>query len=285
MSLINIPSLMENLIGIKAKIGEITGISYDKRGNIIINAKGNRGKDINVPLTFNINIVSDVIPYMQKLSKLEKEKYKKDNFHFTRSDLIPFIAESRLPNEKYEGVLTILKPHLIKNRPFDFGALRAAATICKLEDEGTNEIEVNKLRQKLLLGHKCKWDHVLYNWLRCGEIFEQEIIPHMNFCLTITDNTKDFEKLFFPFWEQRLSFHPTKIFVPMYMPENKLFFGLSTRLVDNKEKEIKVYSRSSRNKLANKVINNFIRKNNNFEKEVKKYKLGLSDARTFIIKS
>jgi len=281
--MIKLLSLIENLLGIKSKIDEVTGYKYDKKGNLIVNVKS-KGKDSPVNITFNINIGSSVIPYMNKLSKLIEEKYQKENFHYIRNDLIPFIAESRLGNSPYEYILSVIKPHLIKSRPADFGALRAAATICKLEDEGTSELELNNIRGRLSLCQKCKWSNTLYNWLRCGEVFEQEIFPYMNFCLTVTDKSEDFEKLFFPFWDQRLAFHPTKIFISIMMTADDLWFNLEIRLIENKEKEVKVYSRASRNKLAEGVIDNFLRKQNKqFISDVRSYSLGNTPAKTYII--
>ena len=223
---------------------------------------------------------------MKELSTLINEKYAKEKFYFTRNDLLPFIAESRVPTERYERTLSIIKPHLIKIRPTEFGALRSAATICKLEDEGTSETELSAIRGKLSSCKICRWSNTFYNWLRCGEVFEQEIFPFMHFCIAVTDNSEEFSKLFLPFWYQRLAFHPTKVFVAKTMDVTELKFNLSIRLVDNKESEVKVYSRQSRNQIAKKAIDQFQRVHpNQFKIEIKKYLLGNTDARTFIIKN
>jgi hypothetical protein len=275
---------IKNLIDIASKIKgkKISDVKSDKNGNINVTIKVEGKKDSNVVVTVPVNLYTNAIPYTKELANLAKENYNKENFYYTRSDILPSIAENQIPAGEYDKIIEKIRPYLKKSRLYDLIALHHAATICRLEDSNAPEEEVATYRSLL----KTSRNYTLYNWLRCGDVFNEEILPQMNVCLTITgrDDISNFEKLFLPFWDNRLSFHPTKVFVSHWKSKRELFLDIKTRLLDNQVNEIKIYTRKSRNKFAENIIKNFIQKNDNFDFNIKSYKLGPTDARTFTIK-
>lgn len=281
-----IPSPIKNLFGLDVKAEEIRGVSLDKKGNVIINVKVSGKKDSIVTVSFPINLGTSAIPYLKGLSKVAKEKYLKENYFYTRADLLQPIAESQVTPKKYDDILSRLKPQLIKPRPKDIGCLRYAAIICNREDSGATEKELETYRGELYHVHHSTRGYTLYNWMRCGEVFEQEIFPFLNLCVTMSDKRDDFEKLFLPFWDGRINFHPNKIFVSRNMSTLDLQFNIKLRLIDNKQEEVRIYTRSSRIEFAKKAIEDFKMKMKDCTINVKEipYKYGTCACKTYILK-
>ncbi|MCK4634606.1 MAG: hypothetical protein KAT37_01915 [Candidatus Aenigmarchaeota archaeon] len=270
----------------KIKARDITGFKTDKHENVSIK-KIKLGKDSTLNLTVIINPKAKVTPYIKKLGGDLSKLYESGSY-FCRKDLLEPISDNQLPSKKYEHILTKMKPHLTKCRSKDIGALRYSMTICRLEDNKKDQSKIELYRKKIYNLYSSNRGYVIYNWLRCiDNIFEEEIFPYMNTCLTLAKNTEHFEKIFLPFWDGMIFYHPRKIFVSSWMATRELKYELDRRLYYNREREVKVYTRASRNKFVGKIIPDYI-KNKKFKKQkfqikTKDYKLGNTDAKTFII--
>ncbi|MFH1505884.1 MAG: hypothetical protein ABIE94_02750 [archaeon] len=272
-------SIIEKFADKLAEIKNIIGVKVDKKkGNLIVT--GEHAK-VTIPILV-INKNADATHYFNKLFPYQKIEYEAGK-HFVRSDLIKNIGETQLIESKYEKIIKELDKHLPKT---DIAAIRYAATMCRLEDTGMTEKEKENMMSQLGGFFKSKRGSTLYNWLRCDEVFEEEIIPQLKFCKSVSSGKeKTFHKLFDPYWESMLQFHPNKIFVSRTMDNKELAGEIYLRLIIHEREEIFVYTRRSRNEFAYEVIKDFLGEFSDYiSPKPKKYKIGSHPARKFTVK-
>jgi len=284
-----IKKVLTSKLGIN--IDSLTGYKKIEEGKYEVKFKNKNGQ-VEVKTIQNIIILPDtsLMPHINSLAKLEKDMYENKEAYFVKNTNIVDVAQSRQATS-YEGIIDKMRGHLQKFRPKDLGALRYAAMICHWEDTGTTEKEIEPMRKHLSAIYPIGSirGHTIYNWLRCGEVFDQEVFPKLDLCLAITDNDIDFEKSFFElFWDSRLAFHPSKIFVGRSMFETELRWEIRRRFdEDTTVKEINVYARRKKITLADTSIKGLLKSRKDLicpDEEIKEYPLGDSPARTYVIR-
>lgn len=268
--------------------GHITGYKNIENGKKFeITIKNKNGKIENKIINNNFILPNvTLLPHVGSLLPIEKDMYQKENAFFVKDVNILDISQSTILTS-YESIISKMNEPLKKFRLRDLGALRYAAIICKWEDEHATEKELEPMRKHLsdIYSGSIR-GHTIYNWLRCGEVFNQEVFPKIDFCKNITNNDADFEKSFFElFWDARLVFHPTKIFVGRYMADFELRWEIRRRFDEDETiNEIKVYARRKKIIYADKTIKSLLKSRKNLIYEAIDYTLGDSPARTYTIK-
>lgn len=281
-------NILKNLVGEIKKL-QIENVQRDERGNVNITGKDAKVLIVNI----QINDKTQVLPFLEELKKVEYEGFNNGEYVFSRADNVPYIAETRITPRDYERIIQEISPYIPSK---DLGAIRYAALVCKQEDELLSEKQLQKLRSVLVdyyaprEGDESKEKssrsrgYIIYNWVRCGEVFTEDVIPHINLCLGLTkEKGVVFDKIFLPYWIGLLEFHPKRIFVSRTMYKEELYDELYKRLVYKGEPEVFVYSRKNKNKLANRAVKRFIKDHNEFVYAPKKYTLGETKAMTLII--
>ncbi len=292
MKLPKLPNVDLNVL--KNIIGKVDKLELSKKdirkndiGQIII-VTGNENVIINQP----INEKTQAVPFTESLKEIEKEGYDAGEYFFSRRDNIPFIAETRITPEEYDKIIEEVKPYIPSR---DVGALRYAALICNLEDEGRQEKELEKIRCLLYHyysreGTESFKDYVgshrgatIYNWLRCGAIFLEDVIPHVKLCMNLTKgDMKLFNEIFLPFWESLIEFHPTRIFVSRTMQADELYTEMYERLIYREKTDIQIYTRTPRlSALARKTIKRFIKDHPQYKFSEVPYTIGTTQAKNF----
>jgi len=284
---IKIPSIFEKLID-KLDIDSRIEVNRDETGNRKIYLKGFKvkGSNNNVSLGVTINENATGVPYSPKISKELIDAYRKDGYIFSRYDIMKPIAEESLGLGDYQDIIDRMQPYLLPQRPKHFGALKYAATTCKLEDEGVAKKEIEERKKHLTMFFVgIQTGTTFYNWIRCKDsVFEADIFPYLELLETIFPQKEASRReKFFPFWDSMLQFHPTRIFVHSYMNKEELTGSIYTRAWDNQADPIMVYARAGRVKFVKSYIKSEDL-NTDFRINESKYKLGNSKASTFLFK-
>ncbi len=271
--------LPEGLLA-SAKIDGKLNAKYDSKGNITIN---NSGEGTIVVNHIFINEKTRALPYYPELFSIEKKPYERKEAYFVREDLLPPIGLTRDIPKRYLRIIVGLEQYLDEK---DIAALKFAAVICKDEDAGTKEEFLKNLRQQSLgkAPIQSRRTITIYNWVRCGEIFDNDIFPQLEELRQITKDKKAQKQLFCGYWNSMLAYHPTRIFVRMWMPEEELSGEIYERLVMREQDEVYVYARGTRIPFAKDVIKDIVKNYECYYYRERKYKLGTSQARTFIVK-
>ncbi|MBU0459650.1 MAG: hypothetical protein KJ771_02475 [Nanoarchaeota archaeon] len=255
-----------SLASIKTKVDKIRASIVDKKGSI-------NKKNIYKNCTFIQNEFVNVYPYIEELKDIEKEKFLKENFYFTREDLVEEIGDLAFPKQEYEEIMKKLKPFISEQ---DLGALLYASKSCKIEDEGKKG-KKGKIFTYNPFGEREK---TLYNWLRSGEVFEKDLFPILNSLKKVDQSTE----LFLSIWDNYIKSHPFRVFVSKNMDEEELKDNILKRLILHGKKKIYVHSRGKTIFFSNKIINILIKEDLiNFRLKKEDYTLGNSSARKFMI--
>ncbi len=271
--------LPEGLLA-SAKIDGKIDAKYDNKGNITIN---NSGEGTIVVNHIHINSKTSALPYYPELFSIEKKPYEKKEAYFVREDLLPPIGLTRDLPDKYCRIISRLRPYLDEK---DIAALKFAAVICKDEDAGTKEEFLKNLRQQSSgkAPIQSRRTIMIYNWVRCGEVFDSDIFTRLEELKQVTNDEKVHKQLFCEYWNSMLVYHPTRIFVRMWMSEDELSGEVYERLVMKEQDKVYVYARGTRISFAKEVIKDIVKTYNCYYYLEKKYKFGNSPARTFIVK-
>jgi len=233
-----------SLAEVKAKIDKL--LEINKSGQKIVKIKKINLKNV----TFILNPRATAIPYHQaivdeELKQFNKQKTNSQELFFSREDQIDELKDMLYPGKDYDKILEKISPYISED---DNGALIYASMICKKENEKQEARDlINKLRE----AYK-KRGLTLYNWLRCRDVFSQDIFPFLEFVKRKLG--KEARSNFTPFWESLIKFHPHRIFVASKMFEEGLMDDILKRALLYKIKKICVYARKTRIGFARKII-------------------------------
>ena len=261
---------------INAKIKNL--LELNQAGQKIVKIRKISLKNVTVVL----NPRTAAIPYNQaiikdELARFDKQKADNQKLFFVREDQLDELQDMLYPGKNYDAVLKKIKPFVSDD---DYGALTYSAMICKKENAG---IEARQLILKLKEAYD-KRGLTLYNWLRCGDVFPQDIFPYLTYI--IRQQNVNTISVFTLFWENLIKFHHCRIFVHSWMIEEELLDDILKRAVILKIKKIYVYARKGRIPFAEKIIKKALSEDlKQFNLQEKSYTFGTGQAKTFILSS
>ncbi len=226
--------------------------------------------------SIKLNPKSKILPFVKKISRLLSQSFLQDEAYFCRSDMIEDVSKIIFPPRDYDNLIRKVKGILDKK---DIGALLFAAKICEEENKGKGENKLEKIKLKSAFNQR---GITLYNWLRSGDVFPEDILPLLSSKKSF-NNEQAFLTFFRNYFEDLLSFHPNRIFVSLNMTKEELKTEINRRACFYDSKNIIIYSRSGRNKISEDLLKGIIILFLGIKFKIKKkiYPLGNSSAIKF----
>jgi len=164
-------------------------------------------------------------------------------------------------------------------------ALKAAVTICRLEDLG-NSAEAN-IRKEQFDRHFKNDGKQIYNMIR-SRIFHEWILPVFLERKYIEQNLKRSQEIFQEFFAMCVQYLPWAIFVGKHKDEYDLRQAIMSRALDERVKMVAVFTRGPRLALMAERACEDVRKSLTAAGltasiEAKDYKIGDSPARVYLL--
>lgn len=234
------------------------------------------GKIDNTNFSIKINPRASVMPFLREVSAVQKQKFLDDEAYFCRKDLLGDVSRLLYPSNDYDKIIKVLKELLVDE---DIGALLVASRICYEEDNGADEDKLRKSKLRSIFGPR---GINLYNWLRSGDVFQEDVLPLLS-CRDQFTSENDFKNFFKNHIEGLHDFHPGRIFVSTTMSRDDFISEINRRVCFYDAEKIVIYSRGGRNKLAGSVLNRSVLyfSNRKYFMKSESYSLGASNAIKF----
>jgi hypothetical protein len=226
----------------------ISGVDFNTKIKSLIGKIQIGGKTVNIKL----NSKAQATPFVKEICEEQIKSYLADKVFFTRVDIAEEVAKIINPPRKYEKIIQKLRGLLDEK---DIGALFYAARICQKENKSESEGEIEIRRMAEAYGNRGR---TIYNWLRSEDVFPIDILPIIESKQNFPDK-ESFNAIFRRQWEELIKFHPWRLFVKRGLPkeyqrnEEDLREEILKRFIFWEMREVFIYSRKSRNKIAKKV--------------------------------
>ena len=133
-------------------------------------------------------------------------------------------------------------------------------------------------------GHFTKRGRTIYNWLRSGDVFTQDIYPVISMKGGMDVSDEIFKKEIFPiFWNEMISKHLWRVFAKKRASKDDLVSEIIERIYFHKREHVYIYSRDNVNRLANMAISDCSKCGGspNRRVSIKKYNIGKHPALRF----
>lgn len=198
----------------------------------------------------NFSSANRVSPYLSANAVDLVKEYLCEQKFFSRDDNYEDVLNMIFPPKNYERIIDKISPYISEK---DKGHLLAAASLCVKENKGMDtEEDIKKLIEAK---HFTKRARTIYNWLRSEDVFPQDIYPIIATRGGMNISAEDFRDKIFPkFWDEMISKHLWRIFVPRGSTRESLIAEITERIYLHKRESVYVYSRDNVNKLSKSVV-------------------------------